>query len=127
MERAVQIFAAVQLVVIGLSHIFQPRVWVDFFVMLRSKGHAGVFINGFISLSFGAIIVAFHNVWTGIPAVLTVIGWGQILKALLSFTVPSIGMRGLQRVSAERSHEFVVAGVVALALGALLWYHILTH
>jgi uncharacterized membrane protein len=63
-EKAIEMYAAVNFLVIGLSHLLQPRVWVDFFTWLRSKGHAGVFVNGFLSLGFGSIIVSFHNVWT---------------------------------------------------------------
>lgn len=125
MQRAIEIFAAVNFIVIGLSHILQPRVWVDYFVALREKGHAGVFANGMLSLTFGSIIVAFHNVWTGLPAVLTVIGWAQVLKGLLSLTVPSLGARSLARVSVERSSEFIGAGVVALLIGALQVYIVL--
>lgn len=127
MEQAIEIFAAVQFLVIGLSHIVQPRVWVEFFTWLRSKGNAGVFANGFLSLIFGSIIVAFHNVWTGLPVVLTVIGWAQIIKALVSFVVPQWGMRGLQRVSYDRAHEFVVGGFFFLALSGLMLYVILTR
>jgi hypothetical protein len=127
MERATEIFAAVQCTVVGLSHIAQPRAWVEFFVWLRGKGHAGVFANGFLSLWFGSIIVAFHNVWVGLPTVLTVLGWAQVLKGLVSFVLPQVSMRGLARVSPERAWEFVVAGVVLLAVSAVLWYIALTR
>ena len=127
MERATEIYAAVQFLVIGLSHLFQPRVWVDFFIRLRAMGHAGVFVNGFLSLIFGAVIVGFHNVWTGLPTVLTVIGWAQVLKALLSFVIPQWGLRSLQRVSYDRTHEFVVGGIFSLALSALMTYIALTR
>lgn len=127
MEQAIEIFAAVQFLVIGLSHILRPRVWVEFFTWLRSKGHAGVFVNGFLSLVFGSLIVAFHNVWTGLATVLTLIGWAQVLKALVSFVMPQWGMRGLQRVSDDRAHEFVVGGVVFLALSALMLYIVVTR
>ena len=122
MQRAAQIFAAANFIVIGLSHIFQPRVWVEFFVLLRAQGRAGVFMNGMLSLIVGSIIVAFHNVWTGLPMVLTIVGWGQVVKGLLSLTVPSIGARTLARVSEERSFEFVAAGAVLLSIGALQVY-----
>ena len=68
MERAIQIFAVVNLVVIGLSHVAQPRAWAEFFVALREKGDRGVFVVGFMSLAFGSLIVAFHNVWSGLPS-----------------------------------------------------------
>ena len=127
MERAIEIFAAVQFLVIGLSHLLQPRVWVEFFIWLRGKGHAGVFANGFLSLTFGSLIVAFHNVWTGLPIVLTLMGWAQVIKALVSFVMPRWGMRGLERVSYDRTRDFVLGGVVFLAMSALMLYIVLTR
>ena len=37
------------------------RAWVDFFTMLRAQGRAGVFVNGFLALGFGSLVVAFHK------------------------------------------------------------------
>jgi hypothetical protein len=125
-ERATQVFAAVNFVVIGLSHMVQPGVWVDFFVMLRARGHAGVFVNGMLSLLVGSIIVAFHNVWSGYAMALTIVGWGQVFKGLLSLTVPSIGLRTLARVSVDRAFEFVAAGAVLLIIGLLQVYLLLS-
>ena len=120
--RSVEIFVAVQCLVIGLSHLVQPHAWVDFFERLRGWGHAGVFANGFLSLGFGAMIVAFHNVWHGLAAVLTVVGWAQIAKALVCFIAPRKGLRSLERVSIERAREFRVGGVVLLVIGGLSAY-----
>ena len=127
MEHAVQIFAAVQSTVIALSHIFQPRAWVEFFLWLRSKGHAGVFANGMLSLWFGGLIVAFHNVWEGLPIVLTLLGWGQVIKAFVAFVLPNLSMKGMNRVSHERASEFVWAGLFLLVLSAVFWYLVFTQ
>lgn len=124
MERAVQVYAIVNLVVIGLSHVLQPRAWVSFFVLLRERGAAGVFATAFMSLAFGSIVVAFHNVWTGVPLVLTLIGWAQVIKALIYFAFPAFGLRKLQIPSEERAHLFVAPGVLLLLLAALLGYHL---
>jgi hypothetical protein len=126
MERVVEVYAIVNFVVIGLSHAFQPRAWVAFFALLRERGSAGVFATAFLSLSFGSIIVAFHYVWSGLPLALTLIGWAQVLKALIYFTFPAYGLRKLQIPSEERAHLFVVPGVLFLALAALLTYHLWT-
>jgi hypothetical protein len=126
MERATEIFAAVQCLVVGLSHVAQPRAWVEFFVWLRGKGHAGVFANGLLSLWFGSLVVAFHNVWEGLPVVLTVLGWAQVLKGLVSLVLPRVALRGLARVSPDRAWEFVLAGVALLALSAVFWYLVFT-
>jgi hypothetical protein len=122
MERAIEIFAAVNFLVIGLSHVAQPRAWNELFVLLRERGKPGVLVNGMLSLSFGSIIVAFHNVWSGLAMVLTIVGWAHVVKSLVTLVAPSVGMRSLQRVSVERSQELVVAGAMFLVLSSLMWY-----
>jgi hypothetical protein len=87
MEQGTQVFAAVSLLVIGLSHLLQPAVWVAYYQALVVKGPPGAFIEGFLSLTFGGIIIAFHNVWQGPAVVLTVMGWGQVAKGLARFLV----------------------------------------
>jgi len=103
------------------------RAWVDFFTMLRAKGRAGVFVNGFLALGFGSLVVAFHNVWTGLPVVLTIFGWAQVLKGFVSFVAPRIALRGLSRVSLERAWHFRAGGIFALCLSAVLWYIVLSR
>ena len=121
-HSAIELLACIQFLIIGLSHLVQPRAWVTFFVALRGNGLAGVFVNGFLSLWFGSVIVVFHNVWTGLPVILTVIGWSQIIKAAVSFVAPQLAMRGLARVAIERAWEFQVAGAVFIGLSGLMAY-----
>ena len=125
MERTIELLACVQFLIIGLSHLLQPRAWVEFFVMLRAKGDAGVFANAFLSLWFGSIVVVFHNVWSGWPIILTVIGWAQLIKAGIGFVAPAISMRGMQRVSLERAWEFQAAGVIFIVLSGAMAYLLL--
>ena len=119
-ERAAEVFAVVNLAVIGLSHIAQPKGWVEFFIFLRERGHAGVFFNGMLSLTFGSILVAFHNVWTGVAMIVTLLGWAQVLKGLISLVAPSVGLKKMMRVSMDRAWEFQAAGAVLVVLAALI-------
>ena len=119
MERALELYVAIQLTVIGLSHILYPRSWVEFFIWLRGKGQAGAFANGFLSLAMGSMIVAFHPVWSGLPMVVTIFGVLNLIKAAQCFLLPAVSVRTMSRVSLERSREFVAAGIVALAMAAL--------
>ena len=81
-----------------------------------------MFVEGLLSLGFGALVVAFHNVWSGLSVVLTLIGWGQILKGLVRLIAPQFSLRMYERLTPDRVWQFRVAGVVALALSGLLAY-----
>ena len=124
MERSVEVLAVIWFGVLGLSHILQPRAWVQFFILLRGKGEAGAFVDGLLNLPLAGVIIAFHNVWSGIPVVLTLVGWGLLIKSLLRFCVPKQGLALMARVSVERSWEFQAAGVVLVVLAGLLGYGI---
>ena len=122
MEQETQVFAAISFLVIGLSHLGRPNSWVAFYQALAARGNPGVFLEGFLLLSFGAIIVAFHNVWQGPALLLTLIGWAQVLKALVRFLAPQVALRVLQRVTPERAWYFQVGGVLALLISGFLWW-----
>lgn len=126
MELAITKLTIICYFVIGLSHIFQPRVWAQFFIELRSKGEVGSFLNALLHFPLGVLIVSFHNVWHGIPLVLTLMGWGLVLKGLIYFVFPRHGMRMLARVSIERSWEFMVAGFFSLGISGLLLFSLLS-
>jgi hypothetical protein len=122
METSIQKLVAISYLVIGLSHIFQPRVWAQFFIRWREKGEVGSFLSGLLHFPMGVLIVSFHNVWHGVPLIVTVMGWGLVIKGLIYLTYPKHGMRVLARVSLERSWEFVVAGVIAVALSGVIMF-----
>lgn len=122
METAIEKFAIISFLVIGISHIAQPRAWAEFFIRVREKGTAGSFINAWIHFPFGALIVAFHNVWHGIPLVLTLMGWGWVIKGFIYWVFPHYGLKVLQRVKVERAWEFQVAGAVLLGLAGLFLF-----
>lgn len=124
MERAVELYAIINFTVIGISHVVRPRAWVDFFVCLREHGEAGVFVIALLNLIFGSIIVAFHNVWSGIPLVLTVVGWANVVKALIYFAFPTVGLRRLQFLSHRRANLVVGGGIIFLVLAGVLSYHL---
>src|ERR1041384_892599 len=117
MENSVEQLPAIFFLVTGLSHILQPRAWVQFFIMLREKGEVGSFINAFVHFPLGAFIVAFHNIWFGLPGtIVTIIGWGLTIKGTIYFLFPRFGLRMLGTVSMERAWHFVVAGIFSVLL-----------
>lgn len=125
MERSVEIFVFINVVVIGLSHALVPAAWVRFFKALGEKGQAGSLANGFLSLTFGSIIVAFHWTWDGfVPGSVTFLGVAQVIKSFVAFVLPSIGLRSITQVRATRESSYRYGGIIFLAYGALLGWHL---
>ena len=122
MERSVEVLMMILFGLLGLSHIVQPMAWVEFFLLLRRNGRSGAFVDGFLNLPMGATIVAFHNVWSGIPLVLTLIGWGLLIKSTIRFLAPALGLKVMGRVAPERFREFQVAGAGLVALAGVIGY-----
>ncbi len=115
--RAVEIFAGINLIAVGISHALQPKAWSAFFALLHAKGAPGSFINGFLSLGMGSIIVALHNVWSGPPIVLTLCGWAWVAKGVFALALPEKGLRSMERAIAMPERKWVVAGVLLILLG----------
>lgn len=120
MEEKIRMFCIANFLIIGLSHIFQPKTWIAFFKLLIKQQHTGAFINGFITLPIAALIVSFHNVWTGIPALLTVMGWAFMLKATIAFCFPAVSLRSMKRVERNNIVEFRIAGVMLVLIALVL-------
>jgi uncharacterized protein YjeT (DUF2065 family) len=127
MEIAVEKFAIICFFLIGISHIVQPRAWAEFFIRLREKGTTGSFINAWIHFPLGALIVAFHNVWHGIPAILTVLGYAWVIKGFVYFVFPRHGLKVMAQVRLERAWHFVLGGIVIVALGGLLLFSLISR
>ncbi len=122
MESAILILASIYFFVTGVSHIMQPRVWAQFFMDMHGKGKVGSFLNALLHFPLGVLIVSFHNVWHGLHMILTLIGWGLVLKSFIYFVFPTHGMKMLGRVSVERSWEFIVAGIFSIGISGFLLY-----
>lgn len=116
---AVQLFVVIHLTATGLSHILAHQAWAEFFIGLRDRGRPGVIVIGMMSLAFGSIIAAFHPIWSGLPVVVTLLGWSQVAKGVIYLSFPDYGLKKLEIVSLERSRMFIIPGVGLLLIAAL--------
>lgn len=113
---AVQMFMLISCVLMGVSHIVQPTMWVDFFGRLVERGSFGLVINQFINSGIGALIVTLHQVWSGPAIVLTLYGWALTVKAVIGLWAPQLGMRSM-KLSRHGDNAFRVAGAGMLVVG----------
>jgi hypothetical protein len=120
MESAVEKLVAVGFLLIGISHMAQARAWSEFFIRIREKGAAGSIQLGLLNLPLALLIIAFHNVWHGLPIIVTVIGWGLLIKSFVYLISPAQALHMLGTISIENSWRFVVGGAVSIAISALI-------
>ncbi len=95
--------------------------------MLREKEEVGSILAGLLHFPLGILIVSFHNAWHGFPLVVTIMGWGLVIKSLIYLTYPKHGMRMLARVSVDTAWEFVVAGVAAVIVSGAIFFSLLNR
>jgi uncharacterized protein YjeT (DUF2065 family) len=122
METGIERLAAFAFIVTGLSHIAAPRTWARFLIGLREKGEVGGFLNAWVHIPLGLLILAFHWVWTWPGLLVTLIGCGLALKGALYFLWPALALKSMAHVSEEKAGRFRIAGAAGLALGLISFW-----
>ncbi len=127
MENGILTFAAPALVLVGLSQIYITDQWQRYYHWLSDLGAPGVRLNGLISLAIGSPIVIYHNVWSGPPILLTLMGWLFLSESALCLFAPGAGLAGLAEVEESvRSRIIRGTGAAFIVIGGVLFIHMVT-
>jgi len=121
--QSIELFVALNLFTIGLSHFLQPKIWVEFFVFLHQKGNVGNIFNAMLALGMGSIIVSFHFVWEGPMLLVTLYGLSQLIKGFVYLIFPEAGLRSIGKVNGK-PEKFKWVGLVMCFLSLLLIYYL---
>jgi hypothetical protein len=115
-------FFAVSLLVVGVSHLIQPRLWRDFFILIKRTGVAGIIIAMY-TFPLGLSIILCHNLWVwDVPVIITISGWGMMIKSLLYALVPGVAERAIsEQESAYR--KYALGGALIIPVSLLLVYY----
>ena len=120
-ETLIERWFAIGFLIFGLSHLLHPAKWAAVFLPLRER-ETGPLLLALFYLPLGLVVVLGHNVWVwGIPVVVTLAGWGMILKSVVYLLLP----RALSRVMPtgnRMERAFRIGGALGMVLGALLIY-----
>ena len=115
-----QVFA-LGLLAMGASHLLHPSLWAEMFASLGRSRYGSLVIATF-TLPAALLIVLTHNVWRASPEVIvTLFGWGMLVKSLAYLLVPASGARLIQR-GTRGPRSYVIAGAVMIVLGLVLTY-----
>jgi hypothetical protein len=77
------------------------------------------YLSGAMALIIGGLIVMLHNVWSGWPIVITLLGWAAIAKGVVRMLAPAWATGVIAKMTANKN-ALTATGLVALALGAYL-------
>lgn len=115
-------FLSISLLITAISHVAQPKLWRNFFLLLKGTGVAGIIIAMY-TLPLGLVIVLGHNVWVmDVPVIITICGWGMVIKSVIYALIPGWVDRVIPE--GENAHrKYVLAGVLMIPLSLLLVYY----
>ncbi len=115
LEQAFAVFC----VVVGLSHLVQPREWVAFFTEMSRRPGAALIISMW-TLPFGVVFGLGHNDWRwGIPLIVTLFGWAWLLKGSIYALYPRV-VEIWARPGFLTPRKFQVGGALMTAIGLLV-------
>lgn len=114
-------FFSLSLLAIGLSHAIQPKLWLNFFILIKKSGVAGIIIAMF-TLPVGLMIIAGHNIWVfDVPVIITFCGWSMTIKSLIYALISGSAEKIIpDDVNAHRKYAWVGVGIIPLSL-LLIW------
>ncbi|WP_423926601.1 hypothetical protein [Candidatus Palauibacter sp.] len=120
LTTAVEVFVSINLIALGLSYILQPDAWKALLSRVQSRGPSGSFGFAFLALGLGSFIVAFHNVWGGVATIVTVYGWGALVKGALYLLFPGFGLKRIAMALSMGAGLWRTAGALAMVLGVVV-------
>ena len=109
------------LIAVGVSALLNPNLLKDLGKEVLDST-AFVFLAGIAALLLGLAIVNTHNVWSGWPVIITIIGWLAVIGGVIRLVFPGVakamGRRMLDKAGVVRG--IAVADIV---IGAVLAFH----
>lgn len=106
------------LIAVGISALVNPN-------LIRDMGKevidstAFVFIAGLAALLLGLAIVNTHNVWSGWPVIITIIGWLAVIAGVLRLIFPNLA-KAMGRRMLQKSALMPVVAVADIVIGGFL-------
>jgi hypothetical protein len=93
----------------------------SFTVMAEQVSHdiALIFMSGILLLVAGLAIVRAHNIWTGWPVVVTVLGWLAIVSGLIRLFFP-VRLAAMAANLGQHRGVLIVGSIILLLLGGFL-------
>jgi len=125
MEILLEKIASALLFMLGVTMMYEPLRWADFYSWLLQQGSKGRFVYAGVSIVTGLCIILFHDVWQGIPMALTILGWMAMIDGAMAILFPTQVMTTFAvAASGQANGMFRALGVVFVLVAGLLAAHV---
>jgi len=110
--------------IMGLSLLLYAKQWQKL-ISDFAKNHFLMMVNMFVALIVGLIIINIYNVWAwNLYVVITITGWGALLKGVFYFLAPSSWITSVLKSKMYSSGGwFYFWGALLTVFGVLLGYN----
>jgi hypothetical protein len=106
--------------VMGLSVIIDRKT-VSTALEKTTQDRGFLWLWSFLILTIGAVIVVLNNVWTsGLPLLITILGWLTIIKGAFLLLLPGPAMALYRKCN--KDGVLIFGGIVVFLLGSVLLY-----
>ena len=107
-------------VIVGISIVANSKGTVSAIeASVQDKGT--LWLWGMLALLIGTVVVVFNNLWTsGMPLLITVIGWIALVKGTFIMIFPDAAVSLYKRFN--KAGILIFCGVIAFVLGLVLLY-----
>ena len=120
MDDVIAKIFSVALLIYGFSHFLHAKRWARFLSNLL-RGDQAPFIIGSLTLPLGLIIITGHNIWVlDIPVIITVYGWGMVIKSCSYLLFP----RSIEMITPKSEthlrYASIGVGILMIIMGLIL-------
>ena len=119
MSTLIAKIASIVFVCVGLAGLFNKKLYLQVGNdMFKNAGLTLVYV--FIEMVLSFFVVAYHNIWTGWPVIITVLGWMGLLEGALIIVFPKFVKNFSMPIFKGGFGK--IMPYIALALGLVIGY-----
>lgn len=130
MEDAIALIIGIVALPLGISFLLHGEDWAGWLRHVRKLGRPAALMMGYLHLGVGAVILAFHWKWTGLPLVTTLLGAKAVGEGLTYMLCPGCMLRMLEWYDRHHRNLFRMAGIVTLIIAVAVlteWRQTMHH
>lgn len=113
--KAIEVFYGVWILVLGISLLTAHQQWKKL-ISSWLQNPEQYFILAFVFMPIGLFTIMFHNIWSGLSIIVSVLGWIVTIKAITIFCFPTLIYKFIDTSLLKRK-MFLAVAVIYLLIG----------